>query len=140
MSADERDLLRLRRILEHCDSVEARIERFSITREAFASDSALRDLLLTPISQVGELGGKLSEATRARCLGEATWRQVRAFRNVFVHVYDRVDVDIAWDVATHDIPELRSGVEAYLSGMPTGEGTGAGGAAAGSPFDGAPRV
>lgn len=140
MSADVRYLLRLRRILEHCDSVADRVERFLITRDSFVADSALRDLLLTPISQIGGIGGKLSEASRARCFGEGAWRRVRAFRNVFVHVYDRVDVYIARDVATQDMPALRSGVEAHLSSMSTDGGPGAVRSAIGSPFDGAPRV
>lgn len=139
--APERDLLRLERVVEHCDAVAERIGRFSISRESFAADSALRDLLLTPVSQIGELGGKLSEATRSSCLGEDTWRQVRGFRNLFVHVYDRVDVDIAWDIATRDVPALREGVLSYLSSLGPRRGVaGPGPSGPGSVFDGAPRL
>ena len=117
MSVSDRDLLRLRRIAEHCRSVGERIERFGIGREAFVSDAALRDMLLTPVLQVGELGGKLGDEAREATLGQRRWREVRGFRNLFVHVYDRVDVEMAWDIVTQDVPRIGAEVEAYLEGL-----------------------
>lgn len=140
MSAEDRDEARLARILEHCDAVAERLSRFSITKEAFAADSAMRDLLLTPVLQIGELGGKLSPVTRESCLGEDLWRQVRGFRNLFVHVYDRVDVEIAWDVVTDDVPRLRAGVADYLASIHRVREPGGIAPNPGSIFDEAPRL
>lgn len=95
------------RMLGFCDEVEERLSRFQINREAFESDSAYQDVLLVPISQLGELSRKLSDSAISLTGGSAFWRDVRAFRNVFVHDYDGINLDVAWDFVSKDVPSLK---------------------------------
>jgi uncharacterized protein with HEPN domain len=44
------------------------------------------------------------------------WRQIIATHNRVVHGYFEVDLDILWDVAVIDVPELASQVLAIQSG------------------------
>jgi uncharacterized protein with HEPN domain len=43
------------------------------------------------------------------------WRQIIATRNRVVHGYFEVDLDILWDVAVIDVPQLASQVLAIQS-------------------------
>jgi uncharacterized protein with HEPN domain len=46
---------------------------------------------------------------------EVSWRQIIATRNRVVHGYFEVDLDILWDVAIIDVPQLASQVLAIQS-------------------------
>ena len=45
---------------------------------------------------------------------EVPWRQIRAFRNMIVHQYWLVDIDVLWDVATVHVPPLAKPMKAIL--------------------------
>ena len=47
------------------------------------------------------------------------WRQIIATRNRVVHGYLEVGLDILWDVAVIDVPELASRVRLIQSGQGT---------------------
>jgi hypothetical protein len=51
---------------------------------------------------------------------EVPWRQIIATRNRVVHGYFEVDLDILWDVAVIDVPQLASQVLAIQSGGTVG--------------------
>ena len=50
---------------------------------------------------------------------EVPWRQIIATRNRVVHGYLEVGLDILWDVAVIDVPELASRVRLIQSGQGT---------------------
>jgi uncharacterized protein with HEPN domain len=39
-------------------------------------------------------------------------------RNILIHDYDDVDLDVVWDTVQRDIPPLITSPEAYLSANP----------------------
>ena len=42
------------------------------------------------------------------------WRRVAAFRNVLVHDYLGIDLEIVWKIVQHDVPELKRVIAAML--------------------------
>jgi uncharacterized protein with HEPN domain len=42
---------------------------------------------------------------------EVPWREIAAFRNVVVHDYLSVDLDLVWRIVVERIPELRLQIE-----------------------------
>lgn len=42
------------------------------------------------------------------------WRQIVGQRNVVVHEYDRIDLDIVWNVASDEVPRLADRVRSIL--------------------------
>ena len=40
-----------------------------------------------------------------------SWRDIKAFRNVVVHEYDRVMADTVWQIARKDVPPLLQDLE-----------------------------
>ena len=46
---------------------------------------------------------------------EIPWREIIGIRNRLVHGYDAIDLDIAWQVATADLPALLPLLESIVA-------------------------
>lgn len=111
-----RDITILEAISEHCQSIDERRVRFSIDKNVFAKDSALREMVLFPLLQIGELANHLSEDfTNAH--DEIPWRAVVGLRNVVVHKYGTLDADWVWDTIMNDLPLLKECCDNALGTM-----------------------
>lgn len=67
------------------------------------------------VELIGEAATRLPEDWRAMHK-EIPWQQIIAMRNVMIHGYDIVVSDVLWDVATSDVPKLRSAIDALANG------------------------
>jgi uncharacterized protein with HEPN domain len=45
------------------------------------------------------------------------WRAIIGTRNVVAHGYDRVKLDIVWNVIENDLPQLRRQLAAFVDGV-----------------------
>ena len=72
-------------------------------------------MLVHLIQVIGEAAAGLSDGFIAQH-PEVPWRQIIATRNRVVHGYFEVDLDILWDVAIIDVPQLAIQVLAIQSG------------------------
>ncbi len=101
----ESDTAHLESILESCDAISDRIDRFGITQESFCSDSALQEMLLFPLFQIGEhanhLSDELIDADKA-----IPWRKIIGLRHIIVHNYAKVDPIWAWNIFEADFNDL----------------------------------
>ena len=108
MSSREPELT-LRQIVEFADEVAALVAPRA--REDLETNREFRRALERCIELIGEAATRLPEEWRASH-PEIPWRQIIAMRNVMIHGYDVVLNDVLWDVATDDVPELRSAISA----------------------------
>lgn len=104
---NDSDRLVLEQILDYCEKIDARIAEFHIDEHSFIEKTALADMLLMPVFQIGELVGALSDGyTDAR--RQIPWHAIRGFRNVIAHDYGVVDPLWAWNTIKNDIPALKA--------------------------------
>lgn len=77
------------------------------------SDRQFQLALTRLVEIVGEAAGRVSEPGRRK--HEAIpWREVVGTRNRLIHGYDRVDLDILWEVVRKDLPDLIAQLDAIL--------------------------
>jgi uncharacterized protein with HEPN domain len=107
-----RDDERLADILEAAEKIAVRAAK---GRTAFDGDEDTQIVLVHLIQVIGEAAAGLSDGFIAQHPG-VPWRQIIATRNRVVHGYFEVDLDILWDVAVIDVPQLASQVLAIQSG------------------------
>jgi uncharacterized protein len=74
-------------------------------------DAAVRDRAWPVL--IGEAAGRLWPELRGRP-PDVPWRQIVGQRNVVVHEYDRIDLDIVWNVAVDEVPRLADRIRSIL--------------------------
>jgi uncharacterized protein with HEPN domain len=100
-------------MLEAIERIEAQAAR---GRSFLASEELAQAAVIRWIEIIGEAArGVTTELREAH--PEVPWRRMVAMRNVLVHGYFDIDVDLVWSVAQNDLPRLEAQIRAILSGM-----------------------
>jgi uncharacterized protein with HEPN domain len=86
----------IQRILRYTDGVSR--------ADLEANDEKL-SAILYQISIIGEATKRLSPTFRD-AHPEIPWREIAGMRNVIVHEYDQLDLDVIWDVVQNKLSEL----------------------------------
>jgi uncharacterized protein with HEPN domain len=110
-SASGRDLECIGHML---DSI-ARVRRFVGRRRkpAFVANVLVQDAVIHNIAIVGEAANHLSPGLVAAS-PSIPWRRIVGMRNLLIHGYFNVDLDVVWRVVTVDLPELEKNLRALL--------------------------
>ncbi|MFN8458647.1 MAG: DUF86 domain-containing protein [Anaerolineae bacterium] len=82
----------------------------------FYQDSKSQSAVLQKLIVIGEAAARLSPEFRAR-YPQIEWQDIIAFRNILVHAYFSIKLDIVWEAATRDVPELQQTVVKILNGL-----------------------
>ncbi len=101
------------RLLDILEAI-ARIERYQpLERTRFDQEELLQIWMVHHIQMIGEASRSLSEELLRR-YPQIPWAQIVEMRNVLVHEYFRVDLDIVWQVIHTDLPVLKEQIETLL--------------------------
>lgn len=113
----------LQRVLDILDATRA-IRSFveGMDESAFRGDRKTLDAILRNLTVIGEAARHVPEGIRAR-FREVPWLEMADMRNVVVHEYFGVDVEILWQTATRDVPELEALINAVVTGIAPEPGT-----------------
>jgi len=91
-------------ILEAIGRIEEYIEGYGFGD--FVSDRKTVDAVLRNLEIIGEAAKHLPDAMRER-YSEVPWRRIIGLRNVVIHSYFGVDLNIVWRIARFQIGELK---------------------------------
>jgi uncharacterized protein with HEPN domain len=101
---------RLRDILEAIAAIERYLNR---GKAAFEQDELLQGWFVRHLQIIGEAARALPEEVRAMA-PEIEWAKIIGMRNILVHGYFDIDLDIVWNAAKRDVPALRPHIEQLL--------------------------
>ncbi|NCQ83215.1 MAG: DUF86 domain-containing protein [Microcystis aeruginosa W13-18] len=76
-----------------------------LDRELLESDLRTQSAILYQITIMGEATKRLSPGFRKQH-PEIPWDDIAGMRDIIAHQYDRIDLDIVWQVIRRNIPEL----------------------------------
>ena len=116
MQLDERDAALLFDVLSAARELQAFMA--GVNQERFGHERALQLIAERELSVIGEAISRLSERF---CVThpQVEWRKIRGLRNILIHDYARIDLDIIWSVISLEIPVLVSFIESVLPQSPT---------------------
>jgi uncharacterized protein with HEPN domain len=72
--------------------------------------------VLQKLIVIGEAAARLSQEFRAQH-PQIEWQDIIAFRNILVHAYFSIKLDIVWETVTQDVPALQQTVVEMLTGL-----------------------
>jgi len=84
-----------------------RIETFTIDgKSAFYRDVRTQDAVLHNLAVIGEAAKRVDAEFRAR-YPDIPWRSMAGLRDVLIHQYDRVRLDLVWTAVKDSLPVLK---------------------------------
>ena len=95
-------------------SIQA-IENYSVSSyEIFLSDLKTQDAILFNLIIIGEATNQLSDLLKDRYPG-IPWSSMIGTRNIIVHGYDQVKLQIVWEILQRDLAELKSQISSIMN-------------------------
>ena len=79
----------------------------------FRGDPKTRDAVVRNFEVIGEATKRLSEETKSLST-EIPWRRLAGFRDILIHRYDGIDVDVVWHMVENETPILAAQIKALL--------------------------
>ena len=95
-------------ILKFCSKIELYIE--GLTKEIFEKREMVIDAVLRNLELVGEASNRLTKEFQDK-YSIIPWKKLIGLRNIVIHAYSDVDLDIIWDIITKNIPETRKTIQ-----------------------------
>ena len=103
--------LYLQDIVEAASSIGRFLE--GVAKHRFMTDDLVSSAVLQKLSIIGEAASRIPASTR-NAYSYIDWREITAFRNILVHAYFAIDLDLIWTAATREVPELARQVREIL--------------------------
>ncbi len=107
--------------LRHILRCIKRIEEYTVEgRETFFGSALVQDAVIRNLQTLAESSRRLRETATAHH-PDVDWKGLAGFRNVLVHDYLGVDLELVYRAVEHDVPRLKAACESLLAGTGTPE-------------------
>jgi uncharacterized protein with HEPN domain len=95
-----------------------KIERFThgLTYENFEQNELVVDAVLRNLEIIGEAASNISDDVRLN-YPNIPWKRMVGLRNIVIHAYFNVDLNIVWQIIQVNLPATKSHIEAMLDDM-----------------------
>ena len=103
--------LRVEDILDAIAKIERYVE--GLTFEQFHTDDKTVDAVVRNLEIIGEAVRHLS-ASQEGLPSETPWADIAGMRNILIHEYFGVDLNIIWHTIVEDLPKLKAQVQGLL--------------------------
>ena len=89
--------------------------------DAFAANVEKQDSVIRRLEIIGEAVKGVPDHLRVKH-SAVPWRDIAGARDILIHEYFRVDLELAWDMVRKDLPLLESEVRSILQELRRDEG------------------
>ena len=85
------------------------IEEFSlnITKEKFQKNKLKQSAIIRCLEIIGEATKNIPNSFREN-YPEISWKKIAGLRDIIIHAYFEIDLDITWEIITKDLPILKT--------------------------------
>ena len=108
------DKARIIHILEAISEIEKYIENRNF--DDFLNDSMFRFACIKQLEIIGEASNHISAESKEK-YSEIEWQQIVGMRNLFIHEYFGIDLNVAWDIIENDLPSLKQALVSIFENL-----------------------
>lgn len=101
-------------IIEYTKLIEDNIS--GINKEQFIKDRNLIDATVRRLEVIGEAVKNIPDEFRNKH-PSIPWSKIAGFRDIIIHAYFKIDLDLTWEVIKKDLPKLKKDIERILNSM-----------------------
>lgn len=84
------------------------IEKYTknVSKPNLNNNQKLKDSVVRRLEIIGEAVKNIPDDFREK-YPEIQWRKIAGLRDVIIHAYFNIDINITWDIIKHDLPDLK---------------------------------
>ncbi len=102
----------LKHILESIETIEEYTK--DLSEKDFFKNSEKQDAILRRLEIIGEAVKNLPEDFKKQ-YPDIPWNKVMGTRNILIHHYFGIDLEIVWDTITKSLPEFKKQIKSISS-------------------------
>lgn len=99
------------------DILEAirKIEKYTknLEYENFLKDELIQDGIVRNLEIIGEASKSIPDEVKNK-KSEIEWRKIVGLRDILIHAYFGIDLEIIWDIVRNKIPDLKKAILSLL--------------------------
>ena len=99
----KKDQLYLDDILESAQAIQGYVENIDLL--TFIKDRKTYSATIHEFQIIGEAVNNLSDDIKSK-YQKTAWQDIKDFRNILIHEYFGIDLELVWNVIQEDLPEL----------------------------------
>lgn len=84
-----------------------------IDKQVFFNEEKLQDAVIRRLQIIGEAARHIPESVQEK-YPEIPWRQISGLRNIVIHEYSGIDIELIWQVSKNDLSSLKEAVKKIL--------------------------
>jgi len=111
MKAKKDPKIFLEHILESIGEIENNIEGMSEVK--FSKSITIQDATVRRLEIIGEAVRNIPDSFR-KSHAKVPWKKIAGLRDVLIHEYFGVDMELVWKIANKDIPKLKKQIVRLL--------------------------
>jgi len=93
--------------LQHILECIMKIEEYTLEgKHTFYESTMIQDAVIRNLEIIGEATKQISDTLKEQ-YPNIPWREMAGLRDVLIHHYFGVDLDIVWNVVEQELPELK---------------------------------
>jgi len=106
------DKIRLQHIMDAIHDIELYLDGISF--EHFLGNSEKRFATIKQLEIIGEACNALTDDLKSN-YPSVPWKSIIGFRNISIHEYFGVNLQLVWEIAKNDLPELKEKMQVILA-------------------------
>lgn len=104
-------LIFLEHILESIKDIESYSK--GISKNMFFKDKQLQDAIVRRIEIIGEAVRNIPDDVKNK-YATVSWKEIVGTRDIFIHHYFGIDLEIVWSIVKNDLPDLKKKIRTVL--------------------------